>query len=193
MTRLLTPTSKANGSLWSRCARRSHFSILAGNETTRQLIGNLLVRVVEDPALLVALRADPSLVEPMVEESLRIDAPFPMLLRNLEQPTEQFGPEMCPARRSSSAWRRPTEMKATSPRPTSSASGEKRTRSRSRFGRRPARVSRCEPCPAGGAGGAETFVELVHEVAPAPGWIPRKTPVFFANGPVDLLVRFTSA
>ena len=39
----------------------------------------------------------------------------------------------------------------------------------------------------------ETFVELVDGVEPESGWVPRKTPVFFANGPVDLRVRFPSA
>lgn len=40
---------------------------------------------------------------------------------------------------------------------------------------------------------SETFVELVGAVEPEPGWLPRKTPVFFANRPVDLPVRVSPA
>ena len=72
------------------------FIVLAGNETTRQLLGNLLVRLVTDRALFARLQRDRSLVERAVEESLRIDPPFPMLLRNVERDTDVFGEAMCP-------------------------------------------------------------------------------------------------
>ena len=39
----------------------------------------------------------------------------------------------------------------------------------------------------------ETFLDRVGAVTPAPGWVPRKTPVFFANGPIDLPVRVVPA
>ena len=39
----------------------------------------------------------------------------------------------------------------------------------------------------------ETFLDHVSEVTPVSGWVPRKTPVFFANGPVDLPVSVVAA
>ena len=39
----------------------------------------------------------------------------------------------------------------------------------------------------------ETFLDRVAQVTPQPGWVPRKTPVFFANGPIDLPVRVVAA
>ena len=50
--------------------------ILGGNETTMNLIGNLLWRLLGDHrALWERLKADPALIEPAIEESLRLDPP----------------------------------------------------------------------------------------------------------------------
>ena len=72
------------------------FLIISGNETTRHLIANLIATVVSDPELFAELKADRSLVERAVEESLRIDSPVHVLLRNCEQATTMFGVEMQP-------------------------------------------------------------------------------------------------
>ncbi|MBS0472705.1 MAG: cytochrome P450 [Proteobacteria bacterium] len=53
----------------------------AGNETTTNLLGNLLSRLAQRPADWAALRADPALIESAIEESLRIDSPAQMVLR----------------------------------------------------------------------------------------------------------------
>lgn len=53
----------------------------AGVETTASGIGGLLYRVAGDPKLRDQLLADPSLIEIAVEESLRIESPFPGLAR----------------------------------------------------------------------------------------------------------------
>jgi cytochrome P450 len=58
------------------------FLLISGNETTRHLIGNLLGRVCADPVLFERLAADPGLVPAAVEESLRMDPPIHVLLRN---------------------------------------------------------------------------------------------------------------
>ena len=58
------------------------FLLIAGNETTRHLIGNLLETVCADPALLERLRAERDLTPTAVEESLRHDPPIHVLMRD---------------------------------------------------------------------------------------------------------------
>ena len=55
--------------------------MLAGNETTTNLLGNLLNRLADAPDAWAALRADPTRIEGAVEESLRIDSPAQLILR----------------------------------------------------------------------------------------------------------------
>jgi cytochrome P450 len=49
--------------------------IIAGNETTANLISNLLYRLVADPDAYRTVREDPGLIPRAVEESLRLDSP----------------------------------------------------------------------------------------------------------------------
>jgi cytochrome P450 len=49
--------------------------MVAGNETTTHLLANLLNRLARTPKAWQALRADQRLIEPAIEESLRLDAP----------------------------------------------------------------------------------------------------------------------
>ena len=55
--------------------------MLAGNETTTNLLGNLLDRLADKPEAWATLRADPARIEGAVEESLRIDSPAQLMLR----------------------------------------------------------------------------------------------------------------
>ena len=55
--------------------------MIAGNETTTNLLGNLLSRLARAPEGWAALRADPGLIEGAIEESLRIDSPAQMVTR----------------------------------------------------------------------------------------------------------------
>ena len=55
--------------------------MLAGNETTTNLLGNLLDRLADAPDAWAALRADPARIEGAIEESLRIDSPGQLILR----------------------------------------------------------------------------------------------------------------
>src|SRR5262249_25160678 len=50
--------------------------LFAGHETTRNLIGNLVFRLLAPPDQLARLRADRSLLAGAVEESLRYDPPI---------------------------------------------------------------------------------------------------------------------
>jgi cytochrome P450 len=58
------------------------FLLISGNETTRHLIANLLSRVCADPALFDQLARTPDLIPAAVEESLRMDPPIHVLMRN---------------------------------------------------------------------------------------------------------------
>lgn len=55
--------------------------MIAGNETTTNLLGNLLNRLAGRPQDWAALRDDPSLIEGAIEESLRVDSPAQMVIR----------------------------------------------------------------------------------------------------------------
>src|SRR4029077_13865980 len=55
--------------------------MLAGNETTTNLLGNLLDRLADAPEAWAALRTDPARIEGAIEESLRVDSPAQLILR----------------------------------------------------------------------------------------------------------------
>ena len=67
------------------------FLLMAGNETTRHLIANMLETVCADPALLTRLREEPDLVPTVVEESLRHDPPIHVLMRDCPHGAEVDG------------------------------------------------------------------------------------------------------
>lgn len=55
--------------------------LLAGNETTKNLIGNGMLMLLERPALFAALREDPERIPNFLEEVLRFEAPVQCLYR----------------------------------------------------------------------------------------------------------------
>jgi cytochrome P450 len=55
--------------------------MVAGNETTTNLLGNLLSRLARAPEGWTALRQDSARIEQAIEESLRIDSPAQMVTR----------------------------------------------------------------------------------------------------------------
>jgi len=55
--------------------------LIAGNETTTNLMGNMLNILTDRPELWRRLREDRSLVEPVIEETLRYESPVQQLLR----------------------------------------------------------------------------------------------------------------
>lgn len=65
--------------------------LVAGNETTTNLIGNMLDVLVDRPELWAALRDDRDLVDPVIEETLRYDSPVQMLFRSTTRDTELDG------------------------------------------------------------------------------------------------------
>jgi cytochrome P450 len=69
--------------------------IIAGNETTRNLLGNCLHTLATNPGLYARLREDRALASVVVEESLRHDSPVQILARAVLADTEIEG---CPLR-----------------------------------------------------------------------------------------------
>jgi len=68
--------------------------LIAGNETTTNLIGNLLNFLVDRPDLWQQLRADRSLVETVIEETLRYESPIQRLFRTAARDVEVSGVKM---------------------------------------------------------------------------------------------------
>ena len=65
--------------------------LFAGHETTTNLIGNGLLSLLRHPDALAALRADPSLIEPAIEELLRYDGPTQAQVRVALEDIELHG------------------------------------------------------------------------------------------------------
>jgi cytochrome P450 len=61
--------------------------IMAGNETTRNLLGNTLLTLARCPHVFAAMKRDSTAVDVIIEESLRFDAPVQMLFRTCMRPT----------------------------------------------------------------------------------------------------------
>jgi cytochrome P450 len=65
--------------------------LIAGNETTTNLIGNMLNVLVERPDLWSQLREDRSLVDTVIEETLRYESPVQRLFRTATRDVEFAG------------------------------------------------------------------------------------------------------
>jgi cytochrome P450 len=65
--------------------------LLAGNETTTNLLGNTVDALFLHPEQLEKVQTDLSLVPELIEESLRWDSPVQMLQRSVKQPVEIHG------------------------------------------------------------------------------------------------------
>jgi cytochrome P450 len=65
--------------------------LVAGNETTTNLIGNSAYHLMQDPEQWRKLVADPSLDRSLIEESLRYDAPIQGFFRNTKRELEVAG------------------------------------------------------------------------------------------------------
>jgi cytochrome P450 len=68
--------------------------LVAGNETTTNLLGSLLLRLATEPERWAALRAEPALVPRAIEEALRLDSPAQLLMRRATQRTTLAGQEI---------------------------------------------------------------------------------------------------
>ncbi len=55
--------------------------LVAGNETTTKLVTSAMVLLLQNPAEMAKVRADPGLIQNLVEEALRYESPVQMLFR----------------------------------------------------------------------------------------------------------------
>ncbi len=67
------------------------FLFIAGSQTTTQLIGNMIWRLLQHPDQMELVQHDRTLIPNAVEESLRFDAPVHGLFRTNTEPTEIDG------------------------------------------------------------------------------------------------------
>lgn len=81
ITRLLNTEVDGEGLSERAVLTQTIFLIIAGNETTRNLIGNLIYRLAEDSSLYSTIRENRELIPALIEESLRFDSPVQILAR----------------------------------------------------------------------------------------------------------------
>ena len=65
--------------------------LVAGNETTTNLIGNAVLALLNHPQELAKAQANPALIPNLIEETLRYDSPIQILARNTTQEVEIGG------------------------------------------------------------------------------------------------------
>jgi cytochrome P450 len=65
--------------------------LIAGNETTTNLLGNALLALMAHPEELARVRRDPSRIPALVEEALRYDSPIQFLFRTARREVELAG------------------------------------------------------------------------------------------------------
>jgi cytochrome P450 len=68
--------------------------LIAGNETTTNLLGNLFNIAADEPHVWTALAADPTLINAAVEETLRFEAPVQFLMRKARRPMRYHDQEV---------------------------------------------------------------------------------------------------
>lgn len=99
--------------------------LTGGQETTTNLIGHMMRRLLEEPSRWEALKADPSLIEAAIEESLRYDPPVLAHFRTSVQPTTMHGHDIadhaklmfsiCGANRDPAVFENPDEFRLDRP------------------------------------------------------------------------------
>lgn len=75
------------------------FMIGAGSDTTRNTIGNLIYHLGREPKLYAQIRNDRSLLDAVIEETLRIDPPAQWMVRTCRRPTELTGQSIEPGQK----------------------------------------------------------------------------------------------
>lgn len=163
--------------------------IIAGNETTRNLIGNLFHRLALEPALWRRLRDEPELRVVAVEESLRVDCPVQFLARSCTKPIELAGVRIergdrvlfgvASANFDEKQFEDPAAFRLDRPRPREHAG----------FGAGP------HVCPGAFLARLEAIAALdaalarIETIELDPGYVFETNPVPFTYGPNSLLVR----
>lgn len=100
----------------------------AAGESTASLLGSAAWILVSRPDIQRAVREDPALVGPFIEEALRYEAPFRGHYRHVRRDTELAGVALPAHSRLLLLWGRPTGILASSTRRTSFGSTARRRR-----------------------------------------------------------------
>ena len=167
--------------------------ILAGNETTRNLLGNCFHTLARCPDVFAAIKRDPEVINVVIEESLRVDAPVQMLFRTCMKPitmdttdlVERDSVQLClgSANRDAAHYEEPDEFRLDRENPRDHLS----------FGVGP------HVCPGAMLARMEVRVVLEHlaRMAESITLVPETTttynPVFFARGVKSLWVELEPA
>jgi cytochrome P450 len=169
------------------------FLIVAGNETTRNLIGNIIYRLAETPLLYEQIQGDRELIPTLIEESLRFDSPVQLLARTCTEEVEIDGVvikkgdrvlhSIASANRDESVYPDADQFRMDRPNP----------RDHVAFGAGPhvcpgAFLARMEAQVA-----VETLLDQVARLELAEGYVFDPNPVFWASGPQTLRVSLTPA
>jgi cytochrome P450 len=85
------PRARTTGAPLSTSSWFCILLLIAGNETTTNLLGNWTRTLIVRPDVEAALRADPSQIAASFEEQLRFDGPVQSLFRGVTAPTEVGG------------------------------------------------------------------------------------------------------
>jgi cytochrome P450 len=193
ITRLLR--AEVDGERLSRRAALTQtiFLIIAGNETTRNLLGNLIYRLAEVPSRYAALRTDRALVANAIEESLRFDSPVQLLARTCTGKIEVDGVAVREGDRVLYSLASANRDERFFEDPNSFRLDRARPRDHVAFGAGPhvcpgAFLARMEAKVA-----LETLLDRVERIELAPGYVFDPNPVFWALGPRTLRVRLVPA
>ena len=167
--------------------------IIAGHETTTNLLGNLLEHLLSTPDDLARVRTDPTMIAVAVEESLRRDPPVLIQPLTCVHAIEKPGAiveedtrvvlSLAAANRDETAYPNPDEfvLDRPNPAPHTSFGGGAHFCPGAPLARLEGRVS------------LEVFLDLVADAALPADYHSEKVPVFWANGPEHLPVSLRGA
>ena len=164
------------------------FLIVAGNETTRNLVGNCVHRLARDLALQEQLRRDPALVPALIEETLRLDAPVQLIARTCTSPLALAGVRIAAGERVVFHLASANRDEACFEQPDSFRLARRNARDHVGFG------AGAHVCPGAYLARMETRVVLetllarTEKLVLAPGYAWDPNPVFWALGPRTLRV-----
>lgn len=167
--------------------------LLAGNETTTNLIGNGLVLLIERPELMEEVRADHSLIPAFVEEVLRFDSPIHCTFRRSTEQTDIDGvpvddgemvvPMWACAGRDPEVFEQPTDFDLRRP----------NSRRHLSFGRGPHFCAGSEMARLEARVAFETLLSALDEIRIAPGVTLRHNPSFSARGYTEIPLELEAA
>jgi cytochrome P450 len=192
LTRLLTTDVDGVRLTDVECRSQLVFLLIAGNETTRNLIANLLLVLATDPDVMRVLKADRVLIAAAVEESLRHASPVQLVLRRCVVPTDIAGVPIAVGDGVVLAVASANRDRPRTSEPDEFRLDRRDPRDHIAFG------DGAHVCPGASLArlearvAVETFIDRVAEVELDEGWRYHKVPVFWAQGPETLPVRLVA-